>query len=291
MLELTLGISDEDAVFAVRPTLEGRTYVNASNSLKMQGQKRVASELRTMDTTAAAIIENLEEKLYVPDKLPPTLRGLVFKVLGNSLGMIWKGIQSLRHPKDYERQYLAAVEKQLLDLEGEVETTLSLGRFAEHVINRVIVDMEIVLAIIFAAEIAKMRIKGLFKKDAPEVHDLVASLERSLPNNVTIEMGLAMVRLAQYREIGACDSGEEFTNKLKAGDFTPEFTQAWERFMQQYGFRCPMEMDPSTARPYEQPGHLFEQLRTLALNPDPVQNPEALYERGLAERQQAYTQL
>ena len=58
--------------------------------------------------------------------------------------------------------------------------------------------------------------------------------------------------------------------------------------MQEYGLRCPLELDVATRRFYETPEALYNQLRTIALNADDVDNPQAVYDRGVVERQEAY---
>jgi len=289
MLATSMGVSGPDVLALTRPTLDGRTYVNASNSFKMQGKKRVAAEFRTMDTTAAAIIDDLDEKAYLPDKLPPALRGITLKVIGSMLGPVFAGLKALRRPEEYEQRYLASVDALRADLAAQIATGISLRQFAENTLNRMIEDLDVFIPVVFAAEIARSKIRGMFKKELPEVRDQVAGLDRALPHNVTIEMGLDMVRLAHFPEIAACESEAVFLERLASGTFSPEFAQAWEQFVAQYGMRCPMEMDPATPRPSEQPAKLFKQLHTLSLHPD--QDPQALYERGLAEREQAYADL
>jgi pyruvate,water dikinase len=289
MLATSMGVSGPDVLASTRPTLDGRTYVNASNSFKMQGKKRVAAEFRTMDTSAAAIIDNLNEKAYLPDKLPSALRGITLKVIGSMLGPMFSGLKALRRPEEYERRYLDAVDALRADLAAQTGVGITLRQFAENTLNRMIEDLDVFIPVIFAAEMARMRIRGMFKKDSPEIRDRVAGLDRALPHNVTIEMGLDMVRLAHFPEIRACASEETFLEGLQAGTFSTEFVQAWEQFVTQYGMRCPMEMDPATPRPSEQPAQLFKQLRILALHPE--QNPQALYDRSLAEREAAYADL
>jgi pyruvate,water dikinase len=156
---------------------------------------------------------------------------------------------------------------------------------------RMISYVKVFMPALFAAIIARSRMKKLFKGDEPEIREQLVYLERALPHNVTIEMGLGMYRLARFEEIGGCASGEEFASKLEARAFSPEFLEAWDAFMATYGCRSPMEMDPAAPRFYERPAQFFEQLRTLADNTDAEHNPQAIYERARAERKAAYESL
>ena len=291
ILKMTMGNITPEAASLLRPILEGRAYVNASISIKMQGKKRVAEECRTMDVLSAEVIENLDETEYVPQRLPPELKGILFKVVRQNLGLVGQMLQALRHPDVSRQQYLEAVQWLPDALAAIAREASSIRGLADSMAGRMMADTSLFLAIIFAAEIAKFRIRRLFRHDSPEVRDRVAYLERALPHNVTIEMGLAMDRLARLDEIGACRSGEEFAARLSARDLTPEFLRAWDSFMDEYGFRCPMEMDPATPRPYERPARFFEQLRAMAANVDEEHNPQAAYERVRAERERSYTEL
>jgi len=291
ILKMTMGNITPEAASLLRPILEGRAYVNASISIKMQGKKRVAETCRTMDALAGEIVENLDEGEYVPRRLPHELKGVLFKVVRQNLGLVGQMLRALRRADVSRQQYLETVQRLPDDLAAIAREVSSIRGLADSLAGRMMVDTSLFLAIIFAAEIAKSRIRRLFKHDSPEVRDRVAYLERALPHNVTIEMGLAMDRLARFDEIRACTSGEEFATRLSARDLTPEFLQAWDSFMNEYGFRCPMEMDPATPRPYERPAQFFEQLRAMAANVDEEHNPQAAYERVRAEREQAYTEL
>ena len=101
-LLLGAGISEETAQ-AIRPTYDGRTYINLSNSIKLQGKKRVVAEFREMDTIAADIIDALDIDAYLPDKLPPALKGLMLKAVLHNLGAAWQSLQAIRHPEDIKR--------------------------------------------------------------------------------------------------------------------------------------------------------------------------------------------
>jgi len=291
ILRMTMGNITPEVANLLRPILEGRAYVNTSITIKMQGKKRVADEFRTMDTLSAEVIENLDETEYVPPRLPPELKGILFKVVRQNLGLLGQMLQALRRPDVSGQQYLEAVQRLPGDLTAIAREASSIRGLADSMARRMLADTSLFLAIIFAAEIAKSQIRRLFKHDSPEVRERVAHLERALPHNVTIDMGLAMDRLARFDEIRACGSGAEFAARLSTRDLSPEFLRAWDSFMDEYGFRCPMEMDPATPRPYERPARFFEQLRAMATNVDQNHDPQAAYQRVRAERERAYAEL
>jgi len=271
--------------------IEGRTYANISFGLKIQGKKRMVDGMRMLDNTLANIIENIDEKVYVPEKLPPELKGMKLGLILQNIGKIGQIIKALLNPVSYRERYLEEERHMLDDLKREVEKRLSLTDFTESTIARFIAYSNAFWAIMIASEIARSKIKSIFKDQPPQVKDKLMYLERALPDNVTVKMGLAMYHLARFQEIRECKSGEEFATKLKHRFFSSEFLKAWDKYKKEYGCRCPMEMDPVTTRIYEQPIRFFKQLHAMTESTDAEHNPQAIYEKAISERENAYQEL
>jgi pyruvate,water dikinase len=323
-LKATMGDIGPDVVNEVRPTLEGRTYVDVSFTLKLRGKKGLMDFWRPMDALGAETIANIDETEYTPKKLPPALKGLVFKMIHQNLGVIRSVLQALRNPTEFKGRYFEEEERLRKDLKAaETEKEPSLAEFATRTLRRMVAYATVFGAGMAAAELARSRIKKLFKDEKPEIRNRVVYLGRALPNNITIEMGLAMHRLAGFKEIAECASGgstlrrgpstgsgqssgqaglttggstglttgEEFASRLKERSFSPEFLAAWDAFMGEYGFRGPMEMDVAAPRFYEQPALFFEQLRTMAESTDAANNPQAIFDKARAQREKVYEDL
>ena len=291
-LRATMGDIGPEVVSQVRPTLEGRTYVNVSFTLNLRGKKGLMDFWRPMDALGAETIASIDETEYTLKKLPPALKGLLFKMIRQNLGLIWGVLQALRNPAKFKGRYFEEEERLRRGLKAvETEEELPLAEFATVTMRRMVAYATVFGAGMAAAELARSRIKKLFKDERPEVRDQVVYLGRALPNNITIEMGLAMYRLAGFKEIAECASGEEFASKLKERSFSPEFLAAWDTFMEEYGFRGPMEMDVAAPRFYEQPALFFEQLRTMAESTDAANNPQAIFDKARAQREKAYQDL
>jgi len=291
-LKATMGDIGPDVVNEVRPTLEGRTYVDVSFTLKLRGKKGLADFWRPMDALGAETIARMDESEYTPKKLPPALRGLIFKMIRQNLGLIRSVLQALRNPTEFRHRYFEEEEQLRRDLrKAETETELSLAEFATTTLARMVAYATVFGAGMASAELARSRINKLFEDARPEVRDQVVYLGRALPNNITIEMGLAMYRLAGFREIAECASGEVFASRLRERSFSPEFLSAWDAFMEEYGFRGPMEMDVAAPRFYEQPALFFEQLRTMAGTADAEHSPQAIFDAARAQREKAHEDL
>jgi phosphoenolpyruvate synthase/pyruvate phosphate dikinase len=287
-LKATMGDIGPDVVHKVRPTLEGRTYVDVSFTLKLRGKKGLVDFWRPMDALGAETIASMDETEYTPKKLPPALKGLVFKMIRQNLGLIGSVLQALKKPTEFKHKYFEEEEQLRKDLKKiETEKGLSLAEFATRTLRRMVSYAVVFGAGMASAELARSRIKKLFKDEKPEVRDQVVYLGRALPNNITIEMGLAMYRLAGFKDVAQCASGEVFATRLKARSFSPEFLAAWDTFMEAYGFRGPMEMDVAAPRFYEQPALFFEQLRAMTESADAASNPQAIFDKARAQREKA----
>jgi len=291
-MQATMGKNlSPEAVNCMRITTEGRTYAVLSNAIKMMGKERQENLHRSMDALSSEIIANLDESEYIPAKLPPALRGILFKAIIKNIGKVGGVIRGLRNPAAQKGRYLQEEVCMRKLLSEDLDKHLTVKEFAEISMDRMMTYADAFYPTFAVAELARSRIKKLFKDEPPEIQEQVVYLERALPNNITIEMGLEMYKLASYDEIKTCQSGNEFTSRLANGSFSVEFLDAWHNFVQNFGFRCPMEMDPATPRPYEQPEKLYEQLRIMAENTDLENNPQAIFENAQKQRQDSYEML
>lgn len=292
MMEYTMGKGvGTEATELLRVSADGRTYVAISTSMKLQGKGRVAAEFRAMDSLTAEIIENIDENEYMPKTLPPALKGLLFRAIRNNLGTVWRTIRALFSPTAARQKYLDDESRLRSELRAMRGKHIPIRDVPVRAMEIMMDNLNSFFPVLAAAELAKSRIKRMFRDEEPAVRSRLAYLERGLPDNITIKMGLQMYRLSQFPEIKDCTSADAFATSLRARALSAEFLQAWDSFMDQFGFRSPMEMDPAAPRYYERPEAFFAQLRTIAENTDPRYNPEVIFERAKAERQDAYQQL
>lgn len=285
-------VAGTDALLGIKNGLifniGGRTYSNLSYGLKLQSKEKVAAATRIQDALSAEIIENLDDS-YTAKNLPRSIKGALLEMALRRGAAVIPALRALFNPERHHAVFMKQTQRLVRDL-GEIEASrlspnalaLRLAQcYGDYMAN-------VSLPVTIAAEIARARIKKLFSRQAPEIRDRVLYLERALPNNTTVEMGLAMYHLACFQEVRACASAEEFAFRIAQRSFSPEFMSAWDRFMEKYGFRCPLELDVVTPRLYETPEAFYSQLRATAMNADSQDNPQAIYDRGVHDRQQAY---
>ncbi|MDX1416572.1 MAG: PEP-utilizing enzyme, partial [Candidatus Promineifilaceae bacterium] len=281
----------QDIINGLGLTFEGRMYLNVSNNMKFQGYDRIVREYRVMDVGSSDILANIDKEEYIPKKLPPMLRGMIWKALWRNLPSLMKARKAYRSPDEFKANVATAVDIMRHKTYEDLAQPMSFNELVATVLQHYLIYMDAAMASMVVSEISRMRLKSLLKKEPEAIQQKVVYLERALPDNVTIEMGMAMYRLSQFPAIMDCASGEEFAQRLQAGDLAPEFLQAWQTFMADYGFRCPLELDLGTLRYSEKPAQFYNQLRIMAENRDPHNNPEAIFARSTAEREAVFREL
>ncbi len=144
------------------------------------------------------------------------------------------------------------------------------------------------IPMILAGQMAQQRIKGMFKVEKAQVQDHLINLGIALPGNKTTEMGEEMYALASSPELKRFDTAFAFLSALEAGSVDPDFARHWERFLAEYGMRCPAEIDPATPRPSERPEKFFEQIKSMSLA---VNGTRSFFDDARAKRESAYQAL
>ena len=136
--------------------------------------------------------------------------------------------------------------------------------------------------------VAKGKILELFKDDPPETRRHVESLNKSLPGNITVEMGLDLFHLSELLGDEKPGSTGEFKRRLDARALPSEFLSGWDDFIAKYGFRGPMELDIASLRYYDKPELLLGQISAVMPARGTDMSPLAVFERSQTERRAAY---
>ena len=264
----------------------GRLYVQLSNTLKMAGKKRLLATYRTVDTISCDIIEALDLNEYVPNKLPRALKMIPLKTLVRARATVWNTLKAIWCPEKHHERFLKdseAFERELAARKDEQATLRGFATRSNELFARYFYRKA--LPVTLAAEFARARINRLFRASPAQIRDKLVLLQRALPHNCTIEMGLRLYQLARHADVGNCRSAGDFVAAIETHSLSADFLNAWDDFLGRYGHRCPDEMDAATPRAYETPAHIYAQLRALADAADAENNPQAVFERGVADRQ------
>jgi len=268
----------------------GRLYTNLSRALKLSGKQKVESTWRMTDTISADIIRAIDMNEYKSKSLSIAIKTIPLRFLIYHRSGIWNALRGILNPEKFDTEYrseMAALEQELATLAKD--TDLSLSELVDRC-NQVFVPYleRYGMATFYAAEWARLRIKRIFRKSPDDTRTRIVYLERALPENCTIVMGLAMFELARLPDIQACADADDFVKRLESRSLSSEFLSAWDNFMHNYGHRCPEEIDVAAPRYYEMPRQVYDMLRVMASNTNEETSPQAIFDHGVQEREQAY---
>jgi rifampicin phosphotransferase len=118
---------------------------------------------------------------------------------------------------------------------------------------------------------------------------LAEQLERGVPGNVVVEMGIALYRLAHLVDRPDFDDLSRLAEKIERRQVPAEFLSAWDDFLARFGGRGPQEMDLASPRYADDPRLMLQQMAQLAVA-DGL-DPEALHRQQAREGQEAYEAL
>lgn len=228
---------DPDENFVVTAVC-GRLYLNLTNLFGLLSRERFCSFFENMDPVAAETVRHLDPQLYPASH---SLEGLKLDLLWNVPGKLLHVAEARLMPDSAYQRVMKAADEHVLALAGLRGKPL--GEAAEEVFPltaKLLFQYMVPVAVV--GRLARERLRALF----PSGHaDDLDKLDRALPGNVTVEMGLELNRLAQL----ATD-----------GEQPPE---GWGAFLDRYGHRGPRELDIAAPRYRDQPKVLLDQLVQL----------------------------
>ncbi len=273
-------------------TASGGYYMNISFARMMGFKNASLAPGSSGDPRVMEILDGIDIQQYTSGELPARLKAMRGKMIFNMLPMVKSALGAYLRPQHVLAKYQAALPDELNRLAGFSGAGLSLQQQAIALSNLLqFFYGDYGIPMVLAGQIAQQRIKNLFRHEDANVQDHLINLGISLPGNKTTEMGELMYLLALSEEFNRYDTSTRFLSDLKNGSLSTEFAGCWERFMSEFGMRCPREIDPATPRPRENPSQFFEQLKTMSLAIRGRENSMSFFEEARAKRETAYQAL
>ena len=268
-------------------TAGGGYYMNISYSM-MLGMKNAALAPGSYgDPRVMEILDSIDMRQYTQGELPQKIKTMRRQMVFKMLPMIKAVVEAYFRPNHILQKYQAALPDAQKRLGSFSAGSRSLHEQAAALTNMLSFFYgEYGIPMILAGQLAQQRIRNLFKDEGLHAQDHLINLGIVLPGNKTTEMGEAMYDLAAAAEMKRFDSYETFCLARKQGTVDPAFITRWDNFLNEFGCRCPGEIDPATPRPAENPQHLFDQLKTMAVDPS-----GSFFEKARAKREAAYQAL
>ncbi len=280
----------DDIDLSIFYVTEGRIYVNLSIILLLLGKERYCPAFAVMDPVAAAAVANVDEQEYKAAHYPD--KTVILRLLNYLPDKAINFIESRFVPHHARRGCEKQINKFVQRLRQLAEQGGPLADFAAEATRSLApLAFDELLPLMVAARRALSKMRAICEP-IDGVDEQLEALDRSLPGNVTVEMGLALDHLAEHlRELEPQPTAEQLAQGVADKTLPPSFIEDWCEFLSTYGHRGPAELDVATPRYREQPGMLLDQIGQLSGLDDLNATPTAIYERSQLARQEAFEAL
>lgn len=288
----SLAGGDITGVNGVSFTAGGQYYMNVSNAMKIGGKKLALAPGSSDDQTVLDIIESINLDEYIPAKLPPGLKGAKKNMLFSMVPMMLGIMKAAKNPEEFMKKYYEELPAQIERFTKGEDSCKTLKGHAERVTGGLdFFFMKYGTPTWFSAKTAKTKIQRLFQNEKGEIADHLINLEMALPGNKTTEMGALLYQIASSEEINRFDNAQSFLEAMYNKELSPKFVALWNAYKEEFGARCPREIDPATPRPKENPAGIFEQAKNMAMSIQASGGSSSFFEQTVQKRETAYRTL
>jgi pyruvate,water dikinase len=267
-----------------------RMYMNLSPALWIASPRMLARSSAPTDMLMSRILVTVERKRYRSAKRPRWLGIRPFWLLPRLVwgvrDLLWQLTKTLVAPESAYRSYqrkVASVERSLRDLEREDLTLDELQRRSGSIF------VAAVGTLMAALVVGQLSPRCLVRRKSAEECALADQIERGVPGNVVVEMGIALYRLASLVDRSDFDDLPGLAERIERRQMPEPFLQAWDDFAARFGCRGPQEMDLARPRYGDEPRLMLQQMAQLAVAG--ALDPEALHRKHVLDRQLAYDAL
>lgn len=271
--------------------LEGKMYQNLSNYMKGKATNSLANQIGMVDIASADIIRTYDFDEYIPEKANPALTKIFINMALKNLPTVWRGIKGFINPDKYKKEYQLEEDKFRQKMEKLDQKEMTIKDFLIKSTKIYLDYATFSIPTLITSEICRAFIKKLFKKERKNIREKTVYLERALPHNVTIQMGIAIHALANHPDIKKIKTPKEFISKLNKKELSEDFMNKWKYFMDNFGFRSPRELDLATPPYDDEPGKFFSRLKLLITDEDTSNDPDVIFETTKKERIKIYKEL
>jgi phosphohistidine swiveling domain-containing protein len=257
-------------------TRSGRIYMNLSNIFAILGKDKFATNFRDMDPTVSDILNDVLEDEY--KSRDPRVRSL-------PLNALWKLPEKAVHvlearlmPEKARQNSLAQVETFRSEVLALMDQDVSMVELSDTLFEKTVHLLFVhTIPLFVTARVAMGKIRKIVGEDVD-----CETLFHSLPGNKTVEMGLELFAIA--RGLPPSATAAELIENQAA-------IVGWAEFLEKYGHRGPAELDLRSPRYRDQPDMLLNQLVQLRDVKDSPNNPQAIFDKGVKEREESLVRM
>lgn len=265
---------------------DGRIYMNVSNVFEFAGQEKAVKFINNMDPNAAKILASVSGEEYRSHN--KDIKHIPLHLLLQLPAIGLHVLEARLLPEHAHRHVVQEVKEYKRDVRHLAAENLPFDELAAALFDRVRQSVfSHILPAFATSRIALERMKAIAGEGKYEAE--FKDIERAVPHNPTIEMGLSLYHMAQLLPEDV-DSAK-IVQLLEARQLPKPFLAAWDEFIELYGHRGPTELDIAAPRFRDEPATLLAQVVTLRKTTSAEDNPQERFDRGQVSRQQAFENL
>ena len=273
----------------------GRFYTNLSNAMWLWRPEALARRSEGLSAVAHEIITNIDVDRYRAAARPSwgglwTFR-LVPKVLWRMRQAFGNSLWAMAAPRRARRRFQRAAMAYETHVGHELDYNLPLAEFRRRYTApaaRHVTDVTLPPLVAFISAMAWF--DRLVRREPPEVKALAEKLKLGFPDNVVVEMGSALFRLARMLEGESRDNLALVAQRIERRQMPVDFLAAWDSFLMRFGCRGPLEMDVASPRYGDTIGLALRQMSFMTVD-DKAFDPEVGQAQRVEERLRAYEEL
>ena len=248
-----------------------------------------------LDTTLADIYENLDVERYRSERplaylrkarLLRALPGMLWRVRGLLMAIAKATLRSKAFHERY-RETHAMLERQLDAHRDESMPMLEfVGRLYGHL--GAVAEVATTPALVMHIRGGLRALDRLIDSTSDEQCRLAEAI-KSGADDLVFEMGIVLHRLSTLLPAEAFEDVDTLERSLVARCLSQEFLAAWDRFVERFGCRGPLEMDLAYPKYGDDPKVALRQMAMLARGGSV--DPGQIHKRQARARQAAYAEL
>lgn len=298
MVAYLLGTSEVDLDLGGVTIFRGsRIYMNVSNILHLLGKgEKAAAQIEPMNALMAEMFLSPELERYRLDKPPDFLRKR--SLLWHVPRILWKNrsiVRACLKVRKFE-SFRAEYDRALRAFDAWATQPIDYSQPLDEFIDEALIEVGVVTMVATAPAIIAFiyggseAVKRVIDKDDPEQVALADDICRGYPNDIIVQMGLAMYDLAgalpasEFEDLGA------LAEKITSRAMPDAFLTLWDQLIERFGCRGPLEMELANSKYGEDPGLALRQIAMIAASKGPF-NPHDIQRELIRNRERAYEKL
>ena len=299
MLKYLVDIPEDADLVAGGICLKGsRIYFNISPYMHLMGSREaLGRQLGQMNMLLAEMLASVDMDRYRPAEPPDFLRWS--SLLRMAPMLLWRlraVLGALTRPmfgyERFRRKYDGAQAEYDRWLATPVDHDQPLDGFLFELFE----ELGRVTLAATAPSVAVFYYGGtdvvnkLIDLDDPVEVALADKIRRGYPDDLVVQMGIAMFDLARQLPPGLAEDLDELQARLEQRRLPEAFLAGWDAFIDRFGCRGPLEMEFANPKYGDDPRVALAQIAPMAASRDSF-DPRAVQERLVAERQAAFAEL